>query len=139
MCQQTRDIMEFKDTQEITFMRNTLKETMDVRCDIQRKEIEQKSRLAQAVRDNVRSRFKDFSNGEKVKATFMVPRGPYDITVTKDLFFYQPTCMRHLNGTAACDYEIRFRGINKDGSESKRDDLYDNHVPMGRLISIEKI
>ncbi len=139
MCQQTRDIMEFKDTQEITFMRKTLRDTMDVRCQIQREENLQRRNLAQAIQDNVRSRFKDFSDGEKVKVTFTVPRGPYDITVTKDLFFHQPTCMGHLSGIDACDYEIRFRGVNKDGTESKRDDFYDNHVSMGRLISIEKI
>lgn len=141
MYQQNRkqEIMEFKDTQEILFMRKTLEETMRVRYEIQQKESMQKKKLAEAVQANVRSPFKDFKDGEKVKVTFMIPRGPWDVEVTKYLFFHQPTCMGHLNGTAACDYEIRFHGMKKDGTESKRDDFYENHVPMGRLISIEKI
>ena len=141
MYQQNRKtkIMEFKDTQEITFMRNVLEETANTRYEIQQKENILSRKLAKAVCENVRSRFKDFKDGEKVKVTFMVPRGPWDVEVTKYLFFHNPTCMGHLNGTAACDYEIRFHDMKKDGTESKRDDFYENHVPMSRLISIEKI
>ena len=131
--------MEFKDTQEITLMRETANEMMKTRIEIQRKENAQLEKLAEAVQENVRSAFKDFKDGEKVKATFISPRGPWNVEVTKYLFFHQPTCMSHLNGTAACDYEIRFRGVNKDGTESMRDDFYENHVPVGRIISIEKI
>lgn len=131
--------MEFKDTQEITFMRNTLKETMDIRFDIQRKENEQSKRLAEAVQANVRSAFENFGDGDKVRVTYKSGGWYGNDTTTRELFFRKPTCMGHLNGTAACDYEIRFHGVNKDGSESKRGDLYENCIPVGRILSIEKI
>ena len=130
--------MEFEDTQEIKLMRKTLEGITNRRRQIQNEEVLQTEKLAQAVQESVRRKFKDFSDGEKVKVTYMIPRGPYDEEVTKDMFFHQPTCAWHLDGTNADAYDICFRDVNKDGTESKRDDFF-NHVSMRRLISIEKI
>lgn len=131
-------VMKFEDTQEIKLMRKTLESITNTRRQIVNEEVLQTEKLAQAVQESVRWRFKDFSDGEKVKVTYMAPRGPYEEEVTKDMFFHQPTCSFCLDGTNAGDYEICFRDVKKDGTESKRDDFF-NHISMGRLISIEKI
>ena len=110
----------------------------DKNAEIKRQENEVIGKIREAVAENVAEKFADFKEGEKVLVT--ETHSNWHRTATKrELFFHKPTVMSTVNGTYECDYEIRFHGVNKDGSESKRGDLYDNCIPISRIVSIEKI
>lgn len=131
--------MKIKDTQYVEFLRKTLDGIMDERIEIQQEENAVKERLKKEVDELVNGEFRDFKDGELVTATWLMPSGPYDVKTTRKVFFHRPSRMSWLSGTNTCDYEIRFRPVNKDGSECKRDNLVAYHVPISRLVSIEKI
>lgn len=130
--------MKIETTQEINFLKKTLDEKMSVRIQFQQEEIAVKNKLVEKVHKLVCDRFKEFKDGEIVNVTWLTPTGPYDKEVKERLYFHLPNRCGWLSGTAPCDYEIRFRQVNKNGSESKRDDAK-YHIPIHRLISIEKI
>lgn len=131
--------MEFKDTPKLIELKKEHREKMLERVRFQQEENTILSKIVEESRRIVCERFKDFADGELVMATWLLPRGPYDVETKRKVFFHEPTRMPWLNGAATCDYEIRFRAVNKDGSECKRDDLMDYHVPVFRLLNIEKI
>ena len=131
--------MKFKDTPRIIELKEEFRKKMELRVRAQQEENTILSNLIRETSEMVCEKFKDFKDGELVMATWYLPRGPYDVETRRKVFFHTPVKMQWLNGAAACDYEIRFRAVNNDGSECKRDDLMDYHVPVYRLINIEKI
>jgi len=118
---------------------NGLRAQWDVLADknkeIKRQEKEIIAKIKAAVEENVQERFAGLKDGDKVIVTY---KGPWE-NLTQTLYFHKPTVIGTLTGTYDCDYEIRFRGVNKDGSESKRDDLIDNHIPVYKIITIVKL
>ena len=93
-----------------------------------------------AVKENVDEQFTEFNDGDKVKVTLQFWDPDPCITVSeKVLFFHKPVKIPHLKGCLMCDYEIPFHAVNKDGSENKRNDLYDNHIPITRIVKMEKV
>ena len=108
--------------------------------ELQRKKLAVEGKMREIVRESVEKKFANFKDGDKVRVTlrYWSPDPRIDIT-EKILYFHKPTKMSHLSGLYEGDYEIRFHSVRKDGSEGKRDDIYENCVPVDRIVKMVKL
>ena len=108
----------------------------ELRC----KQLAVEEKMRGVVRESVEKKFANFKDGDKVRVTlrYWSPDPRIDIT-EKILYFHNPTKMSFFSGLYEGDYEIPFHSVNKDGSEGKRNDLYENHIPVDRIVKMIKL